>query len=178
MATYSPSSETSISRTSGSSISDLRNSSTILSRSSFVIPVTLMGRLVPYGSVRYAKSQPYLMILALKSSGLVHKYAQNRHDIGVALLIGGQRDLNGISTPFNGERTAPRRPRDGSSTSFDDTSRPFDVSRLLFAMATARRGPGGRRTRSSGGRPLHALAPSALQASGREDCITVIMSRS
>src|SRR5437667_8057461 len=69
------------------------------------------------------------MILALKSSGLVHKYAQNRHDIGVAVLIGGQRDLNGISTPFNGKRTAPRRPRDGSSTSFDDTSRSFDVSR-------------------------------------------------
>src|SRR3989449_6857142 len=77
-----------------------------------------MGRLVPYGTIRYTKSQPYLMILALKSSGLMHKYAQNRHQIRVAVLIGRQRDLNGISTAFNGMRTAPRRLRDGSSTSF------------------------------------------------------------
>src|SRR2546427_11981888 len=77
-----------------------------------------MGRLVPYGTIRYTTSQPYLMILALKSSGLMHKYAQNRHQIRVAVLIGRQRDLNGISTAFNGMRTAPRRLRDGSSTSF------------------------------------------------------------
>src|SRR2546427_10050730 len=104
-----------------------------------------MGRLVPYGTIRYTTSQPYLMILALKSSGLMHKYAQNRHQIRVAVLIGRQRDLNGISTAFNGMRTAPRRLRDGSSTSFA-THRGRLTSLDACSPCRTTEGLGGRRT--------------------------------